>query len=321
MSSRNDKFLPAKKQSKDDIISYISNIYNDGYDKGLSTGISSLDPHFTMRKRELTIITGLANRGKSTFLFYLMLLMSKKYGWKWGVYSPENSPVGDIIIEMSEMYNGMSADKESRIRMSKGRLNKAVDFITEHFFFIEFNDVPTAVDVVSEFNRLCISKKLDGCVVDPWNDLKKPDDVIMYDFIYQSLAMIRRFKVKHNLHFIISTHSISAKSRAVSDDGTTRPPSMYDAEGGGVWANRSDNFITIHRNPNSDDWDKTQVHVRKVKFQKLVGVPTPDERPVILCYSKSICRFKAFDTKTMTYYDPLEDTTPEDNKLIDDNMW
>ena len=28
MSSRNDKFLPAKKQSKDDIISYISNIYN-----------------------------------------------------------------------------------------------------------------------------------------------------------------------------------------------------------------------------------------------------------------------------------------------------
>lgn len=326
MSLEQEKYVSAKLQTKKDIKEYISGIYNEGYTKGLSTGITPLDPHFTMRKKELTIITGLANRGKSTFLFYLMLLMSKQYGWKWAVYSPENSPVGDIMIEIAEMLCGMTADKDKMSRMSMDRLDKSIDFIAEHFFFLEFEEVPTTSDVLREFERLCYEKNIDGCVIDPWNDLRKPDTAIMYDFIYKSLASIRRFKDKYNLHFIISTHSISAKSRAVSDDGSTRPPGMYDAEGGGVWANRSDNFITIHRNPNSEDWDKTQVHVRKVKFQKLVGVPTNDENPVILAYSKDICRFRAFNRKTMMYYDPLEEQYKEPDKLIDideidDDMW
>ena len=328
MSLENEKFVSAKLQTKKDIKDYISGVYNEGYTKGLSTGIVSLDPHFTMRKKELTIIPGLANRGKSTFLFYLMLLMSKKYGWKWGVYSPENSPIGDIIIELAEMMCGMSADKDKLGRMSMARLDKSVDFITEHFFFLEFEETPTTSDLLREFERLCYEKQIDGCVIDPWNDLRKPDTAIMYDFIYKSLAAIRRFKTKYDLHFIISTHSISAKSRAVSDDGSTRPPGMYDAEGGGVWANRSDNFLTIHRNPNSEDWDKTQIHVRKIKFQKLVGTPTNDDNPVILAYSKDICRFRAFNPKTMMYYDPLEEEQQPEQTLplididdIDDDMW
>ena len=326
MSIEKEKFISAKLQTNKDIKDYISGIYNDGYTKGLSTGIASLDPHFTMRKRELTIITGLANRGKSTFLFYLMLLMSRKYGWKWAVYSPENSPVGDIIIELAEMMCGKTADKDNIGRMSMARLDKSVDFITEHFFFLEFEEVPSTPDLLREFERLCYEKNIDGCVIDPWNDLRKPDTAIMYDFIYKSLASIRRFKDKYDLHFIISTHSISAKSRLVSDDGSTRPPGMYDAEGGGVWANRSDNFLTIHRNPNSEDWDKTQIHVRKIKFQKMVGMPTNDDSPVILSYSKDICRFRAFNPKNMMYYDPLEEKPVEQEPLItidpeEDDVW
>ena len=53
------------------------------------------------------------------------------------------------------------------------------------------------------------------------------------------------------------------------------PPSASDAEGGGKWVNRADDFIVIHRYVQSpSDWMITEVHVKKVKETETGGRPT-----------------------------------------------
>ena len=55
-----------KVTSKQEVTDYCKEIYSNGYTKGLTSGIKPLDPHYTFRKGELTIMTGFANIGKTT---------------------------------------------------------------------------------------------------------------------------------------------------------------------------------------------------------------------------------------------------------------
>ena len=65
-----------------------------------------------------------------------------------------------------------------------------------------------------------------------------------------------------------------------------------------MWGNRMDNCRTIYRNV-ADDTHKTttEMHVQKIKFQKLVGQPTT-ESPILMKYVNN--RF------LIDGYDPLE---------------
>ena len=81
---------------------------------------------------------------------------------------------------------------------------------------------------------------------------------------------------------------------------------MYDVEFGGMFANRTDNFIVIHRHLNSEQWDTTELHIRKIKFQKLVGLPTQEDNPVYLKFSPKSCRFTYLNLNQGGYFvDPL----------------
>ena len=57
---------------------------------------------------------------------------------------------------------------------------------------------------------------------------------------------------------------------------------MADAEGGGKWGNRADDFIVIHRYPmHTTSWMYTEVHVKKVKETETGGKPTFAASPVM----------------------------------------
>ena len=90
--------------SREEVVSYCKDIYSKGYTKGKDTGIEPLKPHYTFRKGELTIMTGFANIGKTTTQLFLMIMASKLYGYRWLMYCPENEPVGDLMIDIAEMY-------------------------------------------------------------------------------------------------------------------------------------------------------------------------------------------------------------------------
>jgi hypothetical protein len=82
---------------------------------------------------------------------------------------------------------------------------------------------------------------------------------------------------------------------------------MSDVEYGAMFGNRADNFIVFHRNPQSEQWNTTEIHIQKVKFQKLVGVPTPELEPICLFYSYQLRRFRYLN-ENGTPIDPIQET-------------
>jgi hypothetical protein len=295
-----------KITNREDIKRYAGNIFRNGLPKGVSTGIPNLDPHYKYRKGELDVIMGLANIGKTTTMFYLMLNASMRYGWKWLCYCPENEPVGDMISDIAEMFVGKSADKDRLDRMGASEFSNAIDWVLDHFTIITFKEQPSATQVLEAFEEQMEVVKYDGCLIDPLNDLRVENGFSKYDYYYNMLSNIRRFKQKHNVKFILTTHAGTTAARKKDDAGRVPAPSMYDVEFGGMFANRTDNFLVIHRHLNSEQWDVTEVHVRKVKFQKLVGLPTQEDNPVYLKYSPKNCRFTYLNNSDGgNFIDPL----------------
>ncbi len=60
-----------------------------------------------------------------------------------------------------------------------------------------------------------------------------------------------------------------------NDEGGYDAPDLYDVSGGAMWGNKIDNMISVHRPNQQTDptGTKVEIHVKKIKKQKLVGIP------------------------------------------------
>jgi len=300
--------------SNQEVTDYCKKIYTKGYTKGLTTGIKPLDPHYTFRKGELTIMTGFANIGKTTSQLFLMIMAAKLYNWKWLMYCPENEPVGDLMIDIAEMYCGNTADKDFSSRVNQDEYLRAIQWAYDHFTVLTFDETPTVNEVLDAFEDYMQVAEIDGCSIDPLNDLRSADKQSKYDYYYDALSDIRRFIKRNKLAFYLVVHPGTAANRRRNEDGTRPAPNMSDVEYGAMFGNRADNFIVFHRNPQSDKWNVTEIHLQKVKFQKLVGVPTPETTPICLFYSYQKRRFQYLN-ENGSLVDPIEMI---DKKIVDD---
>ena len=71
--------------------------------------------------------------------------------------------------------------------------------------------------------------------------------------------------------------------------GYIQPPKKSDTEGGQSFANRCDDFITIHRMTNHPMmWMLTEVHVRKIKDKETGGDITFLDSPLRLDYNSGL---------------------------------
>ena len=293
--------------SKQEVVEYCKGIYRNGYTKGDSTGINPLDPHYTFRKGELTIMTGFANIGKTTTQLFLMIMASKLYGYRWLMYCPENEPVGDLMIDIAEMYCGKTADKEFSDRVNQDQYLEAINWAYNHFTVLTFEETPTVEDVLGAFEDYMQVEQFDGVSLDPLNDLRSAQKQSKYEYYYDALSNIRRFIKKHNIMFYLVVHPGTSANRRRNEDGTRPAPNMADVEFGAMFGNRADNFLVFHRNPQSEKWNVTEIHVQKIKFQKLVGVPTPEIDPICLFYSYKKRRFEYLN-ENGSLIDPLDKT-------------
>ena len=290
--------------SREEVVSYCKEIYSKGYTKGKHTGIDPLKPHYTFRKGELTIMTGFANIGKTTTQLFLMIMASKLYGYRWLMYCPENEPVGDLMIDIAEMYCGKTADKDFSDRVNQDDYLMAIDWAYKHFTVLTFDETPTVEDVLQSFSDMMQVEHYDGVSLDPLNDLKAAQKQSKYEYYYDALSNIRRFIKKFDIMFYLVVHPGTAANRRRNEDGTRPAPNMSDVEFGAMFGNRADNFLVFHRNPQSDKWNVTEIHVQKIKFQKLVGVPTPEIDPINLFYSYKKRRFEYLN-ENGSLVDPL----------------
>lgn len=252
---------------------YMLDVFHNGKKKGLTTGYKILDNHYKLRTSELDVWTGVPGSGKTMMAMQIMLNASVLYGWKWGVFSPENYPVGDLFDVLAEMYIGNTSDMDKDSRMSEYEYETAINFLNEHFYAIYPEDDFSLDNVLSKFKHLVMRYGIKGCLLDPFNQLDhefRGKDETTY--IGECLTKIRRFEQVNDLKFIIIAHP-----RKMDKDESGlhyKMPTAYDISGSQNWFNKADNVVCIHRNNPQDTFDTSvRFNIQKVKFQKLVGIP------------------------------------------------
>lgn len=248
-------------------------IYRNGYEKLTGINCPLVDNFFKFKKREITLISGYGNMGKSTFLQWMLLNRAILYGEKFAIYSPESNPAEEFYLEFVEMLAGGSITPENKDRPDEKMIVEMFDFVAKHFFYVYPEKVkPTIENIKESFLEMVIKHKVDGVIVDPFNQIFHNRNGITREDFYleETLSDLTRFASDNDIFFLIVAHP----TKQVEKDGQDfKSPDMYKISGGAMWANKMHNILIYHRPKSRSEPENPlfELNTEKIKKKKIVG--------------------------------------------------
>ncbi len=292
--------------------------YGDGrIPHGLDTGSELFDQHFRY-KRELVIINGHSNVGKTTVALYLIANSAKRHGWKWLLYSAENK-TSSVKMQLMQMY----LDKRVG-SMSYAERKRSFEWVQEHFYVVNNDKVYSYLDILMFMEKVKVQHQIDAVFVDPYNslrlDLRRSEMQNTHDYHYGAATAFLTFCNTHNTAVWLNMHAVTEAQRRKGADGLPEAPFAEDTEGGGKFVNRADCFMTIHRKVQAPDPHvrmMSEIHVRKVRETETGGKPTPLGEPLRLAMNTSHTGFLDWSTQKLLmdpkkFGDATQQTMPVD---------
>ena len=259
----------------------VREIYANGHGRGASTGMPAVDDLFTIAEGQLSIVTGMPSSGKSEFIDQIMVNLARRDSWKFAVCSFENPPHMHIAklaekVTGKPFYDGLGA------RMTEEDLADAVEFINDHFVFLESKDggMSTIDSVIDRTKQAVMRLGVRGLVIDPYNYIEQAGTE-EHNSISYMLSKITSFAKAHGIHVWFVTHPQKMYPR---EDGTYAVPKGMNISGSAAWFAKADLGITIHRTE-----DCVEVHCWKSRF-KWVG----QQGVACLAYNMSNGRYEDF---------------------------
>lgn len=283
--------VPSKVNQLDDDFSFVAKPEDyDGYlhawrtntfEKGKSTGFPQLDKYFLFKDNSLVVINGIDNVGKSTVIWYFALLSNLLHGWKWIIFSSENSE-GSVMRKLIEFYWC-----ESIAEMNELKYQHAKAHIEANFAIIKSDEALfNYKDVLLMAKKLLKKADYKGLMIDPYNSLKielTNKGINTHEYHYEAISEMKLFTKRNNISIYLNCHVITTATRTAPGQQTVPAPKKGDTEGGGKFANKADDFLTIHRDvSHPEDWRWTQIHVRKIKETETGGRVTPFDQPILI---------------------------------------
>jgi len=251
--------------------------FKTGRSQGETTHFKKIDEHFKWKRGELTLMHGIMNQGKSTMIMQLCLMKAVFEGYKYAFFSPEQDPPDDFYDDLIHMYIGENTQYGFANQMPETEYVKGMDFIKEHFFYIyPENESPSPDYINTRFVELIKKHKVDGCVIDPYNqldtDIKKNggrEDLYLSAFLSQQ----KRLAQQYQIFMVIIAHPRGSLSK--NSNGDYEKPNVYDLSGGAMWSNKCDNVLCTYRPYYTSDYERRDVEFtsQKIKKQKLCGTP------------------------------------------------
>jgi twinkle protein len=250
----------------------------NGKVKGSTTYNTDLDKCWTWRKQETNLWTGYSNEGKSLFLKQLCTIKALEEGWKFLVSAPEDYPAEEYFDDIIHTVVGRTTDKLSTTQapVTPEEYQKAYELIKDKFIFVYMPPPDnTVAAVLEEFEDICRSEKIDGCIIDPIIKFARPKKLADRDDIYGAYtgSLCVDFARRTNTSFHLVMHQLTP----TKDINTKNyeQPSMYRVKGGGSWSDGFDNVLFVWRPKYATDKFATDVTFgsEKIKRQKLVGIP------------------------------------------------
>lgn len=258
--------------------------FTEGIEAGTSTGWPSLDYNYLVKRGQWTVLTGIPNHGKSTWLDNLMVNMARASGWKFLICSPENQPIERHVESLMEIYTGKRFGRPSTFEpadrfMTVDELAEAMAFVDKHFKFIFPEETDFNIDFITALAAEVHEEgfEFDGFVIDPYNELehKRPASMTETEYISSLLSKFRRFCRSWKVHGWMVAHPTKLRelqSVPTSEDDPRRlkvysMPSLYDIAGSANWRNKADMGVVIYRNIGGMP-ETTTVSIQKVRFRE-----------------------------------------------------
>jgi twinkle protein len=259
----------------EEVMEQAAEIYHKGYQAAMPLGVPLLDKHFKRVKGELTIVSGIGNYGKSSFMKWEMVFRMVKFGEKVAIFTPEELPAEQFYHDLVEIYFGKDCTPNNYNRPSYDAYMKVYKMIGEHVFMVYPKNVSPTPDYVKEvFLSMIIKHGVDRVVIDPFNQMANDytkgggrSDKYLETF----LSDCTRFARKNNVYFDIVVHPHKMRK---GDDGNYPCPEVFDLADGAMWNNKADNILIYHRPlaQTAPESPLCEFHSKKIRRQKIVGI-------------------------------------------------
>jgi hypothetical protein len=266
---------------KDDCDKYIQQKIDDTFKMGDKTGFDDLDEYWRFKDESLVMILGHDNAGKSVVTWFLAVLDCYFNDKNYIIFAGENK-VGMLKYKLMEFYLSKPIKK-----MGKMEREEAMKWVEEHFAIIR-NDIPfTYKDMLAIGKKLLTKKNYSRFIIEPYNVLSK-DTGNEHQYDYKAMLDMKLFITQTGLGITLNVHAATEALRRTYPKGHTKegysmPPNKADAEGGGKFPNKADDFMVIHRMADHPDfWMWTEIHVQKIKENETGGKRTFKDSPYLL---------------------------------------
>jgi twinkle protein len=247
----------------------VRNLYRTGLTPGASTGWAELNQFYTVKKGQLTILTGIPGHGKSAFLDSLLINLAEQHGWKFVICSAENQPLERHVASLMEIKSKKPFTVGHNPMMTPDEAEAAEKWLNEHFIFIKPDEISALT--LQELLRICqeVHKEfpIDGVVIDPWNELEhsRPERMSETEYISHSLSAMRKFARANEAHVWLVSHPTKLQKDLKTNSYPV--PTLYDISGSAHFRNKADFGISVWRDVLNDHMP-TEIHIQKVRFRE-----------------------------------------------------
>jgi twinkle protein len=253
----------------DDLSDAVDLLYEEGMPGGDSTGWKHLDYHYTVRRGQITVLTGSPGSGKSVWLDALLMNLARNRDWKLGICSPEFQPLARHEAHLIALYVGKPFGEGPTERLTVEERDFAKKWLATRFWFVMPEEI--TLDAILDRAKVMVKRYgIGGFVIDPWNDLDdtRPSNMTETEFIHGALRKMRAFCRNHNVHIWVVAHPTKLRKGV---DGKYPPATLYDINGSAGWFNKTDNGLSLWRDY-ADPSAPVTLYVQKIKFHEVGGL-------------------------------------------------
>jgi hypothetical protein len=228
------------KNTKGQHLKYLLDYRNGKIKQGLGLDCY-MDEYLRFKPKQLNIILGHDNVGKTYWINWYFLSLALKHGVTFCLWSGENQ-YGQILRDMIQIYTGKNFKE-----LSEMEIRNYSAYIEQYFEFVDNSKLYKPNDLLKIFKET----ECDACLIDPYTGL---DREMGYEGNYKFLNMARQFVNETGKTLYINTHpnTESGRSGNIYPDshnwkGHLKPPMKDHIEGGKAFLNRCDDMFVIHR--------------------------------------------------------------------------
>lgn len=254
--------------------------YKDGkISQGLGIGCV-LDDYLRFKTKQLNIVLGHDNVGKSYFMLWYFLALAVNHNLKFVLWMGENSS-GQVMRDLIQMYSGRKFNE-----LTKHEILAYQNELEQNFQFISNEQMYTPQEIL----KLIESTDANVGFIDPFTGLNRG---MQHSDNYEFLNYTRDFCNRTGKTLYISTHpnSESGRNSMLYPQehhwfGHLKPPLKAHIEGGKPFLNRCDDMIVIHRLVKHAEMKyMTMVEVEKIKDRDTGGQQTELNQPLLFDYN------------------------------------